>query len=191
MFSLRTLLAAAWCAACTQALAADPAKIIAYYAPSATPARFYAPADIPAAKLTHLNYAFAGLVDGEIVLGHPEFDEDLFARLRELKQQYPQLKTLISVGGWAGSKNFSDAALSDESRARFADSGVAFIRRHGFDGIDIDWEFPVGGGMAGNVVRPEDKVNYTLLLRALRERDRKSTRLNSSHIQKSRMPSSA
>jgi chitinase len=74
------------------------------------------------------------------------------------------------VGGWTWSKNFSDAALTAESRARFADSGVAFIRRHGFDGIDIDWEFPVAGGMQGNVVRPEDKANFTLLLQALRER---------------------
>jgi chitinase len=52
---------------------------------------------------------------------------------------------------------------------KFAASGVAFVRRHGFDGIDIDWEFPVAGGMPANVKRPEDKQNFTLLLQALRE----------------------
>lgn len=170
MTFLRFLLAALGCAFAAQAAAAEPAKLIAYYAPSATPARYYAPADIPAAKLTHLNYAFANVIDGEVAIGHPEFDLELFAGLRELKQKHPQLKTLISVGGWTWSKDFSDAALTPESRARFADSGVAFIRAHGFDGVDIDWEFPVGGGMAGNTVRPEDKQNYTLLLQALRER---------------------
>ncbi len=166
----RSLLVWGGCALCAQALAAEPAKVIAYYAPSASAARFYAPADIPAAKLTHVNYAFANVEGGEIVVGHPEFDPELFAGLRELKAQYPHLKTLISVGGWTWSKNFSDAALSAESRARFAASGVAFVRAHGFDGVDIDWEFPVAGGMAGNVVRPEDKANFTLLLQALRER---------------------
>jgi chitinase len=164
MFSLRTLLAAACCAICAQAFGAEPAKLIAYYFPSATPARFHAPAEIPAAKLTHINYAFANLVVGEIAVGRPEADLELFDKLRELKQQHPHLKTLISVGGWSWSKDFSDAALTAESRQRFADSGVAFIRQHGFDGIDIDWEFPVAGGMAGNTVRPEDKPNFTLLM---------------------------
>ena len=46
---------------------------------------------------------------------------------------------------------------------------MAFIREHGFDGIDVDWEFPVAGGMPANMRRPEDKQNFTLLLRALRE----------------------
>jgi chitinase len=150
-------------------LAAEPAKLIAYYFPSETPGRAYAPADIPAAKLTHINYAFANVAGGEIVVGHPELDLEMFAGLRELKQKHPHLKTLISVGGWSWSKDFSDAALTPESRERFAASGVAFVRQHGFDGIDIDWEFPVAGGMAGNTVRPEDKPNFTLLLQALRE----------------------
>jgi chitinase len=170
MSFLSALLAACFLAWMAPAFGAEPAKLIAYYFPSTTPGRAYAPADVPAAKLTHLNYAFANVDGGEIVAGHPELDLELFAKLRELKLQQPHLKTLISVGGWSWSKNFSDTALTPESRARFADSGVAFIRQHGFDGIDIDWEFPVAGGMAGNIVRPEDKANFTLLLQALRER---------------------
>lgn len=51
----------------------------------------------------------------------------------------------------------------------FAQSCVAFIREHGFDGVDLDWEYPVSGGMAGNHNRPQDKQNFTLLLQTLRE----------------------
>ena len=78
------------------------------------------------------------------------------------------MKTLISVGGWTWSEHFSDVAATDKSRQRFAKSVVAFLDRHGFDGIDIDWEFPVRGGDADNKHRPEDKQNFSLLLAELR-----------------------
>lgn len=51
----------------------------------------------------------------------------------------------------------------------FAQSCVAFIREHGFDGVDLDWEYPVSGGLAGNHNQPQDKQNFTLLLQTLRE----------------------
>jgi chitinase len=75
---------------------------------------------------------------------------------------------MISVGGWTLSSKFSDVALTAQSRTRFAQSAVNFIVQYGFDGVDIDWEFPVAGGLESNVYRPEDKQNYTLLLRELR-----------------------
>jgi chitinase len=143
--------------------------LVGYYLATPNPARQVPPDTIPAQKLTHLNYAFADIRDGEIVVGIPTIDTDNFARLRQLKKRHPRLKTLIAVGGWEWSGGFSDAALTPASRARFAASGVAFVRRHGFDGIDVDWEFPVTGGMPANVKRPEDKQNFTLLLQALRE----------------------
>lgn len=164
----------AMAAVCMQAPvhAAQKPLLIAYYLATPAPERYMAPDSIPAAKLTHLNYAFANIVDGEIVVGNPALDtsgQDNFAKLRALKKKAPHLKTLISVGGWEWSGSFSDAALTPESRAKFAASGVAFVREHGFDGLDIDWEFPVAGGMDSNVRRPEDKQNYTLLMKALRE----------------------
>jgi len=67
-----------------------------------------------------------------------------------------------------GSKHFSDAAATEESRKRFADSAVVFLRDHGFDGIDLDWEYPVADGRDDNIRRPEDRENFTLLLEALR-----------------------
>lgn len=160
-------LVAAW--APQSGAAAGRHLLVGYYLSTPTPARQIAPDAIPAHQLTHLNYAFADIRDGEIVIGHPAIDLDHFAKLRRLKQKHPHLKTLIAVGGWEWSAGFSDVALTPASRARFAASGVAFVRTHGFDGIDIDWEFPVAGGMPANVKRPEDKQNFTLLLQALRE----------------------
>lgn len=76
---------------------------------------------------------------------------------------------MISIGGWTLSGSFSDVALTEASREKFAVSAVEFMVEYGFDGLDIDWEYPVGGGLESNVYRPEDKQNYTLLLGELRE----------------------
>jgi chitinase len=136
-------------------------------------------------KLTHINYAFANIgPDLKIALGDSYGDVEKvfpgdtgtepflgnFNQLKKLKQRYPHLKTFISVGGWSWSARFSDAALTDASRTAFADSSVDFIVKYGFDGVDIDWEYPVSGGAAGNVNRPEDKQNFTLLMQKLREK---------------------
>ncbi len=161
-------------------------RIIGYYTAWSVYGRNYHVPDIPADKLTHINYAFANIsADGECVLGDPYADIDKFYegdswdpgvlrgsfnQLIKLKQQHPNLRTLISVGGWTWSGRFSDVALDTTSRERFASSCVAFMQQYGFDGIDIDWEYPVGGGLAGNTTRPEDKHNYTLLLGELRSR---------------------
>lgn len=122
---------------------------------------------IDAAKLTHINYAFANIIDHKAVLVRP-FDESNLKRLNALNEQNPNLKILVSVGGWTWSGGFSDAALTPESRLQFAESVVEMIRKYQLDGIDLDWEYPGQIG-AGNVYRPKDKVNFTLLLRAVRK----------------------
>jgi len=99
---------------------------------------------------------------------------------------YPHLKVQMSVGGWSGSRYFSDAALTPASRQAFVASCIdLFIKGnlpiigtspHGrpgsgagvFDGIDLDWEWPASEGNVGNVVRPEDKQNLTAVLAELR-----------------------
>ena len=129
-------------------------------------------ASLPARDLTHIFYAFA-LIDsgGRVALGDARIDPDNFAEFVRLKARNPHLKLLISVGGWTGSGRFSDAALTVASRRVFTESALdQFIRRWPglFDGIDIDWEFPVAGGMEGNVERPVDRENFTLLLEELR-----------------------
>jgi chitinase len=166
-------------------------NIIGYYASWGTYSNKQV-ADLDASKLTHINYAFANIgPDLKIALGdsyadvEKKFPDDTavspfygnFNQLLKLKQKHPHLKTFISVGGWSWSARFSDAALTDASRAAFADSCVDFIVKYGFDGIDIDWEYPVAGGAAGNVKRPEDKQNFTLLMQKLREKlDEQSTK---------------
>jgi chitinase len=155
-------------------------KVIGYYPGWATYERNYQVADIPAAKLTHVNYAFANISGGKCVVGDAYADTDKFFpgdswdagalrgnfnQLRKLKAANPHLKTLISVGGWTWSSQFSNAALTAASRKTFADSCVSLMKTYGFDGIDIDWEYPVSGGLQNG--RPEDKQNFTLLLQAL------------------------
>ncbi|TCO61023.1 glycoside hydrolase family 18 protein [Actinocrispum wychmicini] len=150
-----------------------------------------------AAKLTTLNYAFGFLdAQGNCVSADPwaDFQRPFPAadsvngqadqpgqplagnlnQLRLLKQKFPKLRINISIGGWTGSKYFSDAALTPQSRAAsvkscldqwlkgdIAGPGVAAGI---FDGIDIDWEWPGSEGNTGNVIRPQDKQNFTKLL---------------------------
>lgn len=145
-------------------------KVIGYYAAWSAYSGF-TPDKIDASKLTHINYAFANITsDLKITMGYPDKDPSNFKMLQSLKTINPNLKTLISLGGWTWSGKLSDAALTDASRTVFADSCVAFITQYGFDGVDIDWEYPVGGGLATNVSRPEDKQNFTLLLKKVREK---------------------
>ena len=162
-------------------------KVVAYYTGWSTYARNYQVTDIPAAKVTHLNYAFANVSNGQCVLGDSYADTDKFFpgdswdtgalrgnfnQLIKLKAKYPALKTLISVGGWTWSANFSAAASTNASRTLFAKSCADFMEKYGFDGIDIDWEYPVSGGLQNGVAA--DKANYTLLMQALRaELDRR------------------
>jgi chitinase len=120
--------------------------IAGYYVSWGAYGRNYTPRDIDATKLTHIIYAFANIDTGEVMLGDPAVDPRNFAELRQLKQKNDRLKLLIAVGGWVGSKHFSITAATELGRKRLADSAVAFLRKYGFDGIDIDWEYPVAGG---------------------------------------------
>jgi chitinase len=119
-------------------------------------------------RLTHINYAFVDVKDNRAWLHFEATDTINLRKLSELKLKNPDLKILISIGGWTWSKNFSDAVLSDTSTKNFAISGVAIVAKYNLDGIDIDWEYP---GMIGdsNMYRPEDREHYTLLFKDLRE----------------------
>ncbi len=104
--------------------------------------------------------------------------------LRELKAKHPGLKVMISLGGWSGSAHFSDAVRTDAGRKALVASCVdTYIKgdlpvdgaRGGagaaagiFDGVDLDWEWPGSDGAPGNVIRPEDKPNFTKLVREFR-----------------------
>ncbi len=130
--------------------------------------------EVAASQLTRINYAFANIQDGRIVNGFKHDDQNL-ATLVALKQRSPSLTVLVSVGGWEWSGNFSDMALTKASRDRFIASVTSYIERHQLDGLDIDWEYP---GQAGSTdhFRPEDKQDFTLLLKELRTSFRQQQR---------------
>jgi len=93
-----------------------------------------------------------------------------FNQLLKLKKKYPDLKILISVGGWNGSGMFSEIAQDQASRQKFVQSCIElYLDKWGeiFDGIDIDWEYPVSGGAKKG--QPADKQNFTLLLEEFRK----------------------
>ena len=176
---------------------AKPMRVIGYLASWGVRSKGTRIADLPARDLTHIFYAFGKLgPDGRAALGDPCLDIGVcdstpavypggnFAELRKLKARFPHLKLLVSLGGWTGSARFSDAALTDSTRRLFAESAIdVFIRQSSglFDGIDVDWEFPVSGGERGNIERPEDKANYTLLLAEMRRQlDAEGQKLKSS-----------
>jgi chitinase len=130
--------------------------------------------EVAANQLTRINYAFANIQDGRIVNGFKHDDQNL-ATLVALKQRNPSLTVLVSVGGWEWSGNFSNMALNKASRNVFIASVTDYIERHQLDGLDIDWEYP---GQAGSTdhFRPEDKKNFTLLLKELRTSFRQQQR---------------
>ena len=125
------------------------------------------PARVDASKLTHINYAFANIVDGK-----PKFELDTdslkISKLIALKKFNPNLKVLYSIGGWVWSDKFSHVAAFPENRELFATNCVQLMKKHGFDGVDLDWEYPGQRG-EDNAFRPSDKENFTLLLEALRK----------------------
>lgn len=122
--------------------------------------------------------------NGTIVLGDPWIDigksfpgdnwgdpiKGNLNQLKKLKEINPNLKTIISVGGWSWSNRFSDVAANPSYRENFANSAVDFIRTYDMDGVDLDWEYPVEGGLPGNSVRPDDGANHVLLLQAVRDK---------------------
>ena len=93
-----------------------------------------------------------------------------FGQLKKLKQRYPHLKILPSVGGWTQSDPFFDLAPVPENRAIFVNSVVAFLEKYDFfDGVDIDWEFPGGGGALNGAGGSQDTEAFTALMKELRE----------------------
>lgn len=118
-------------------------------------------------KLTHINYAFANLDKQGRVFFTNSSDSLKIDTLRQLKKYNPNLKIIVSIGGWTYSKNFSDIAANTTLSNKCAQNIADFVFRHQLDGIDIDWEYPCMKG-AGNSFQPNDKQNFTSFIRNIR-----------------------
>ncbi|KAH8894667.1 glycoside hydrolase [Thozetella sp. PMI_491] len=131
------------------------------------------PETIHFAAYTHINFAFASVdpTTFTVVPSDPG-DLDLYSRLTALKAYAPGLQVWLSIGGWTmndpdqpTATTFSDVAGSPDAQAAFTNSLIRIMSTYGFDGVDIDWEYPVAPERSG---RPEDYANYPNWLTNLR-----------------------
>ena len=138
------------------------ARVVGYYAGWERAA--LAPAAIPTALVTHVNYAFATVTaDSTCRLADPD-ERATIAELQSWKRR-AGARTLLAIGGWEQSRHFSAAAATPEGRAALAASCVSLARELGFDGIDVDWEYPSTGKWGGRLADP---ANYVALLAVMR-----------------------
>ncbi|MEW9572933.1 glycoside hydrolase family 18 protein [Rhodanobacter sp. Si-c] len=122
---------------------------------------------IPAADVDRIDtliFAFARPEDGRVTLAPA--GRALLQQRIALKAAHPKLKVMVSVGGWSVG-GFSEAAMTPESRQRFADSAAALLVETHADGLDVDWEYP-GHHESGIASSPQDREHFTALLKTLR-----------------------
>ncbi|KAI9147047.1 glycoside hydrolase [Paramyrothecium foliicola] len=152
-------------------------RTIGYYESWATtrPCDRVAPRDLDVEGLTHLNFAFAFFHPSTFELvAMDQNAHDLLEDFTNLKAIHPKLQTWIAIGGWSfndpGNRPdtrmaFSDMAMNKENRAKFIKSLINFMDNYGFDGADIDWEYPGAEDRGG---RPEDTENFVHLCREMK-----------------------
>ena len=124
--------------------------------------------DIDASLCTHLHYAFFVVDDQNNVIkdsaGHPQ--PELYNSLLALKKKNPDLKVIPSVGGWGHPDiKFSNIVSNPQLRTKFIDNTLQLLKKYNFDGLDLDWEYPVcwmGNCSAGP---PSNKQNYGIFVK--------------------------
>ncbi|XP_076472360.1 LOW QUALITY PROTEIN: acidic mammalian chitinase-like [Babylonia areolata] len=128
------------------------------------------PDNIDPTLCTHMIYSFAKLTGNH--LAPFEWNDDstswstgLYEKFQNLKQQNPNVKTLLAVGGWnLGSAPFHQIVQSQANRQDFITHSIKFLRDRGFDGLDLDWEYPANRGSP-----PEDRDLFTQFVKELKQ----------------------
>ena len=119
-------------------------------------------------KLTHIIYSFCHLKEGKFNVDTAK-DSLTIKHLVSLKAKNPQLKIILSLGGWGGCGPCSDVFSTEKGRAVFAKSVQEVNTYFKCDGIDLDWEYPTIEGYPGHLYQQADKKNFTELIKILRQ----------------------
>ncbi len=169
-------------------------RVVGYYEgwSKDRPCNRFLPENIPLGVYTHLNFAFASINPDtfEIVPAGPK-DRELYKRLTYLKKMDPDLSVFIAIGGWTFNDPgptqtvFQKIAGSKENQKAFIKSLVSFMATYGFDGVDLDWEYPEApdrGGIGDDYVNfPQFIANLKAALKATGGRDVLSITLPASY----------
>jgi len=137
-------------------------KVIGYFSGNAQQIE-----NIQPEKLTHIIFSFCHLKGNQLSVDSKD-DSITIKKLVELKKKNPQLKVMLSLGGWGGCGPCSDVFSSVKGREEFAASTLALNKYFKTDGIDLDWEYPTIEGFPNHAFKKEDKENFSELIKALR-----------------------
>lgn len=118
-------------------------------------------------QMTHLIYCF-GQVKGNRFHLPAKKDTLLIQKMVALKKQNPDLKVLLSLGGWGGCAPCSEVFSTEAGRTAFARSVKKLNAYLQTDGIDLDWEYPAIEGFPGHAFKDADRDHFTALVQALR-----------------------
>jgi chitinase len=138
--------------------------VIGYFAGPAT-----ALDSFPIQKLTHIIFSFCHLKNGKFSVDRAG-DSACIQKMVSFKQKYPSLKVILSLGGWGGCEDCSVVFGTQKGRDLFAASVKDVMEYFHTDGIDLDWEYPAIPGYPGHPYSPADKINFTSLVKVLRDK---------------------